>query len=86
MIQQYHLEAETLGVRLRECKGPDGLSDDASWTDSFGHNCEWFAAARRDRPQTRPCEQVAASQACPVACGSVPACWPLRVGQVHWQT
>ena len=80
MIQQYHLQAETLGVPLRECKGTTELFDDPSWTDSFGHNCEWFAAARRARPQTRPCEQTAASQACPVACESVPACWQ------GWQT
>ena len=77
-IREYHTMASASGVTLRECKPADEYADDTAWSDVFGHSCSWFAVARKHRPETQPCAQVAASAACPVACGSVTACWEGR--------
>jgi len=87
MIKQYQTSAEASGVKLRECKLPAEYADDTSWSDAFGHGCSWFSLAQQKKPETRPCDQVAASTACPVACNSVTPCWQGRPGaQVsRWQ-
>jgi hypothetical protein len=59
-IREYHTMASASGEPLRECKTADEYADDTKWSDVFGHLCSWFAVAKQQRPETRPCDQVAA--------------------------
>jgi hypothetical protein len=75
MIKDYHEQATANGVQLKECKSLSEFGDNPVWADSFGHGCIWFATAVLKYPLTRPCEQIEASQNCPVACQTATPCF-----------